>query len=289
MREGKMTRREQLILFVLGLTTISICTVAFAMAMSLARQMPASPLHSERLPIPSPPQADGGLAWQLPEAQDDPMAAGAWHSAGQVGEAPQPQVPPPSATPDLPPTPTNTRVPTWTPSPTYTPTATRVPTETPVPTPTPLPPPPPTSAAPALASTPTAPDPTPTPEFPFEVTLKVFDTGTPRMTRVTGMVWTILSVNLALYDGLPGYRMRLVDPGGGVHFSDVSGTGGTDSTCRDCGDNQRMNMKIEVPPYVPGTYKVALMQDDTQVSPEVEFTLADSPQQYVHVSFVPWQ
>ena len=48
-------------------------------------------------------------------------------------------------------------------------------------------------------------------------------------------------------------------------------------------------MKIEVPPYVPGTYKVALMQDDTQVSPEVEFTLADSPQQYVHVNFVPWQ
>jgi hypothetical protein len=283
-----MTRREQLILFVLGLTTISICTVAFAMAMSLARQMHASPSIAERLPAAGPSQAEGGVAWQLPEAADDPLAAGAWHSGGEAGGAPQAQVPP-SATPVKPPTPTNTRVPTWTPSPTYTPTATRVPTDTPVPSPTPSPPPPPTSAVSAPAPVPAAPSATPTPAFPFEVSLKVFDTGTPRLTRVTGMVWKILSVNLALYDGLPGYRMRLVDPSGEVHFSDVSGLGGTDSTCQACGDNQRMNMKIEVPPYVPGTYKVALMQDDTQVSPEIEFTLADSPQQYVHVSFVPWQ
>jgi hypothetical protein len=30
-----MTRRQQLILFVLGLATVSICTVAFALTMSL--------------------------------------------------------------------------------------------------------------------------------------------------------------------------------------------------------------------------------------------------------------
>ena len=37
-----MTRRQQLILFVLGLATVSICTVAFAMAMNLGRQMAVS-------------------------------------------------------------------------------------------------------------------------------------------------------------------------------------------------------------------------------------------------------
>jgi len=118
---------------------------------------------------------------------------------------------------------------------------------------------------------------------------EVFDTGTPQMTRVTGMAWRVTSVTLALYDGEPGYQMRLVDPNGNEHLSDVSGLGGTDSTCRDCGDNQRMNMKVEIRPYVPGTYRVALMQGDEQKSREVEFMLAPSPQQYIHVNFVPWQ
>jgi hypothetical protein len=135
------------------------------------------------------------------------------------------------------PTPTNTRVPTWTPSPTYTPTATRVPTGTPVPTPTHTPPPAP-SSAPTPAPTPAAPQPTSTPEFPYDVMLQVFDTGTPQMTRVTGMVWRIVDVNVALYEGEPGYQMRLVDPQGRVHLSGVSGIGGTDSTCVGCGDNQ---------------------------------------------------
>jgi hypothetical protein len=109
------------------------------------------------------------------------------------------------------------------------------------------------------------------------------------MTRVTGMVWKIINVNLALYDGEPGYQMRLVDPNGGVHLSDVSGIGGTDSTCRDCGDNRRMNMKIEIRPYVPGTYRVALLYGEEQVSREVELSLVTNPQQYVHVNFVPWE
>jgi hypothetical protein len=109
------------------------------------------------------------------------------------------------------------------------------------------------------------------------------------MTRVTGMVWRIISVSMAVYDGEPGYQMRLVDPNGSVHLSDVSGIGGTDSTCRDCGDNQKMNMKVEIRPYVPGTYRVTLVQGDEQKSREVEFTLTPNPQQYVHVNFVPWQ
>jgi hypothetical protein len=154
---------------------------------------------------------------------------------------------------------------------------------TPTDTPTPVPP----SEAPA--SQPAAPTPTPTPEFPYDATTEIFDTGIPQMTRVTGMVWKVVSVSMALYDGEPGYQMRLIDPNGNVHLSDVSGLGGTDSTCRDCGDNQTMNMKVEIRPYVPGTYHVALMQGDKQKSREVEFTLAPSPQQYVHVNFVPWQ
>ena len=103
------------------------------------------------------------------------------------------------------------------------------------------------------------------------------------------MVWRVISVSMSLYDGEPDYHMRLVGPNGNVHLSDVSGLGGTDSTCRDCGDNQKMNMKIEVRPYVPGTYRVSLVQGDEQKSREVEFTLVPNPQQYVHVNFVPWQ
>lgn len=273
-----MTRRHQLILFVLGLATASICTVAFAMTMSLWRQTATSVSAAD------PAATDGGLAWQVPPT---PVGSPPIVPVGPEGE---PVYPPTlTSTPTRPPTPTNTRVPTWTPSPTYTPTATRVPTDTPVPTPTDTPTPVPPSEAPASPSESKPPTSTPTPEFPYDAVAEVFDTGTPQMTRVTGMVWRIISVNMALYDGEPGYQMRLVDPNGGMHLSDVSGLGGTDSTCRDCGDNQKMNMKVEIRPYVPGTYRVTLMQGDEQMSREVEFTLAPSPQQYVHVNFVPWE
>jgi hypothetical protein len=263
-----MTRRQQLILLVLGLATVSTCTVAFAMAMNLSRQMAVSASVAEIHSAAEPARTERGQVWQLPPT---PLS--------------QPEVVP-TFTPL--PTPTNTRVPTWTPSPTYTPTATRVPTDTPVPTSTQTPVPAPTSEVPAQGPTPAAPTPTPTPEFPFVPSVETFDTGTPQMTRVTGMVWKVISVNLALYDGQPGYQMRLVDPNGNVHLSDVSGPGGTDSTCAECGDNQRMNMKIEIRPYVPGTYRVALVQGEEQMSSEVEFTLAADPLQYVHVKFVPW-
>jgi hypothetical protein len=105
------------------------------------------------------------------------------------------------------------------------------------------------------------------------------------MTRVTGQVWTSRASN----EGVAGYQMRLVDSYGGIHLSDVSGPGGTASTCSDCGDNRRMNMKVEIPGYTPGTYHVTLVQGGKQVSPEVTFTLATGPLQYVHVDFIPWQ
>ncbi len=264
-----MTRRQQLILLVLGLATVSTCTVAFALAMNLSRQMAVSASVAERPRAVEPARSERGPVWQLPST---PLS--------------QPEILPTSTRL---PTPTNTRVPTWTPSPTYTPTATRIPTDTPEPTPTDTPAPAPTSEVPPAVPTLAAPTPTPTPEFPFVPTVETFDTGTPQMTRVTGMVWEVISVNLALYDGQPGYQMRLVDPNGNVHLSDVSGPGGTDSTCAGCGDNQRMNMKIELRPYVPGTYRVALVQGEKQMSSEVEFTLAAAPLQYVHVKFVPWE
>ena len=278
-----MTRRQQLIIFVLGLATVSICTVAFAMAMSLGRQVaiPASVAYA--LPAAAS-ETEEEWQWQTSPTSVSPS------EIVPVGPDGQPIFPPTiTSTPTRPPTPTNTRVPTWTPSPTYTPTATRVPTDTPVPTPTDTPPPPPANHAAASAPEPVAPTLTPTPEFPYDVLVEAFDTGAPQTTRVTGMVWKVTDVSLALYEGEPGYQMRLVDPNGGVHLSDVSGIGGTDSTCRDCGDNRRMNMKIEVRPYVPGTYRVGLVQGEQQMSREVEFTLAANPLQYVHVNFVPWE
>lgn len=266
-----MNRRQQLILFALGLATLSTCTVAFAMAMSLGRRMAVSASPADRVPV-AEATTSRGLAWEMPEANS-------------ADSAPQSDLPP---SPTPPPTPTNTRVPTWTPSPTYTPTATRVPSSTPVPTPTHTPLPAPT-LAPASEPTPAAPEPSPTPEFPYDAMVRVFDTGAPQMTRVTGMVWKIVDLNLAIYDGEAGYQMRMVGPQGDVHLSEVSGIGGADSTCPDCGDNQRMNMKIEFAPYVPGTYLITLVQGEKQSSPEVTVTLAADPQQYVHVNFIPFE
>lgn len=286
-----MTRRQQLLLFVLALATVSTCTVAFALVMSYGRQM-AVPVSASGDFSLAEPRAEPELAYQVPPPEV--IAANSASQAARLGQGAAPvelrqPVITPTSTPTRPPTPTNTRVPTWTPSPTYTPTATRVPTNTPVPTPTHTPVPAPSNGGSTSASAPTAPAPTPTPEFPFEIMVRVFDTGSPQVTRVTGMVWKIISVNYALYDGEPGYQMRLVDPNGNVHISDVSGIGGTDSTCNDCGDNQRMNMKIEFSPYLPGIYRVSLLYGEEQMAPEVEFTMAANPLQYIHVNFVPWQ
>ena len=255
-----MTRRQQLILFVLALATLSTCTVGFALTMNLVRDM-SRPASAAYLPptarLPQAESTTEGMAWNMP---------------------PTPTLPPAATRP---PTPTNTRVPTWTPAPTRTPTPTRVPTDTPIPTPTNAPPP-------VVIIVPVTPKPatsTPTPEFPFIAKVETSNTGTPQTTRVTGLVWQ----GPTLPQGIAGYQMRLVEPSGAVHLSDVSGPGGADSTCSECGDNHWMNMKVELPGYRPGAYSVTLVQGEKQVSSKATFTLTNNPLQYIHVNFVPWE
>jgi hypothetical protein len=259
-----MTRRQQLILFVLALATLSTCTVGFALTMNLVRDRSRAETFVDLPPATRQAQAEStaeGIGWSLP---------------------PTP-TPPPTETRQ--PTPTNTHVPTWTPAPTYTPTPTRVPTDTPPPPPTPTKTPQPAAASAPAAPKPANPSPTPTPEFPFLTRVATADTGTPQMTRVTGLAWQ----GPTLPNGVAGYQMRLVDPNGGVHLSDVSGPGGTHSTCKECGDDHWMNMKVELPGYQPGTYTVTLVQGEKQVSTKATFTLTTAPLQYIHIDFVPWE
>ena len=256
-----MTRRQQLILFVLALATLSTCTVGFALTMNLMRERSQPETFIDLPPATRQAQAEStaeGSGWRVPPT------------------------PTPLPTETRQPTPTNTHVPTWTPAPTYTPTPTRVPTDTPTPTPTPTKTPQPAAPAPAAPKTAT---PTPTPEFPFIPRVSTANTGTPQTTRVTGLVWQ----GPTLPNGIAGYPLRLVDPGGGVHLSDVSGPGGADSTCEKCGDNHWMNMKVELPGYQPGAYSVTLVQGEKQVSTKATFTLTTKPLQYVHIDFVPWE
>ena len=74
--------------------------------------------------------------------------------------------------------------------------------------------------------TPAEPTPTPTHQYPFIANPVSFNTGTPQMTRITGMVWKIIDLNTSQFDAEPGYQMRLTDPSGQEHLSDVSGLGG---------------------------------------------------------------
>ncbi|MCS7260070.1 MAG: hemagglutinin, partial [Anaerolineae bacterium] len=108
-----MSRRQQLFLFVLGLTTLSVCITGFVLVVDTVRRMTTTPSMV----------AAQTRAQQL-ELLDQPV----WLS------------PTPTATPTPSPTPTYTLVPTWTPEPTATFTPAPTPTETPVPpTPTPRP------------------------------------------------------------------------------------------------------------------------------------------------------
>jgi len=109
------------------------------------------------------------------------------------------------------------------------------------------------------------------------------------MARITGMVWKIIDLNTSQFDAEPGCQMRLIDPSGQEHLSGVSGLRRTDSTCPDCGDNRRMNMKIQCAPYLPGAYRIDLISswDGAQQAAEVDFTVSSEPQQYVHVVFFP--
>ncbi len=254
-----MSRRQQLFLFVLGLTASALCITGTALVIDTLRRLTAaSPMV---LAQTRPEELEGAspLAWSSP-------------------------TPTPTYTPS--PTPTYTLVPTWTPEPTA--------TYTPAPTPTDTPPPPTPTPRPKPIKQPTPTPPptdTPAPQYKFTGNVVAFDTGTSQMTRITGMVWKIIDINTNQFDGEPEYQMKLVDPNGQVHLSDVSGRGGADSTCPKCGDNRRMNCKIEFAPYVPGEYHVTLIQawDGGQASNEVTFTMAASPPQYVHIDFFPNQ
>ena len=79
--------------------------------------------------------------------------------------------------------------------------------------------------------------------------------------------------------------MKTVAPDGNVHLSELSGSGPGDSTVPGTGDNHWMNTKLELRPYTPGTYKLFLVEGDTQVSPEIEFNLSADPLQYIHFDF----
>lgn len=68
--------------------------------------------------------------------------------------------------------------------------------------------------------------------------------------------------------------MCLIDPCGQEPLSDVSGLVGTDSIFPGCGDNRRMNLRIEFAPYLPGAYRTELISswDGAPQAAEVEFT-----------------
>ena len=244
-----MTRREQLYAFVVVVSVLSLCIVSLAIGTTLMRRSGAS------------------------------AGATAQARAERATFTPRPTW---TATSTCTPTPTATH--------TLTPTRTSVPTDTPSPTPTSTDTPRPTATAtrqPLPTPTPEPPTPTPTPNYPFFANPVSFNTGTPQYTRLTGMAWNVIDINTNQFVGDPGYQMRVVDPAGQEHLSDISGPGYADSTCPSCGDNRAMNMKVEFAPYVPGVYHIKLIRDGAQVSNEIEVTLADSPQQYVHVDFIP--
>jgi len=209
--------------------------------------------------------------------------------------------PTPTPTPRKTPQPTFTftppATPTRTPTPTFTPTAT--PTETPLPTNTPTPegneaeeeeeeevppPPPPPPAEPTATPTPEEPTATPTPAFPFKVDRYIHDTGSPGQTRMTA--WIRVDYDTPGYfKTLSGFQVKALAPDGNTYYSEISGGGFGDSTVKGTGDNHNMNAKLEFVPYTAGTYKIMLVEGETQVSPEIEITLNASPLQYAHFDF----
>lgn len=216
------------------------------------------------------------------------------------------RAPLPTATPTKTPRPifTPTLIPTETSTPTSTPSPTPVPTETPTSLPTDTPPPaqeqpqqpapeaaPPTNtpkpAAPAAPAPPTntpAPTNTPVPSFPCAAESFIHPTGSAGQTRFTALVWKG-DKSTGFGGGEPGYVLKVVGPTG-EFTSEPSGPGQTDSTAPGTGDNHYMNMKVEVPPYTPGVYKVAIYKDGQQYSNMVEFNYTADPMQYGHIQCI---
>ena len=212
------------------------------------------------------------------------------------------RVPTPTPEPTMTPRPTFTFTPYYTPTspptatitftpipPTETPTA--APTHTPEqataepesPTATPQPPAnTPAPQPPADTPTPEQPTATPTPEFPFTIAPYIHDTGSAVETRVTAHVVKEIDFSTGSFETLTGYQVVIVDPLGQEHQSNMSG-GRNHSTGEGLGDDHWFNTEVKVAPYTPGTYRVRLMKDGVQQSPESEFTLAATPFQYIHL------
>lgn len=196
-------------------------------------------------------------------------------------------------TPYVPPTPMPMPTSTFTPVP-ATETLTPMPTPTPQeataepepPTATPQPPPPPTNTPvpqlPTDTPTPELPTATPTPQYAFIITPYIHDTGSAVETRVTAHVVKEIDFSVGSYDTLTGYQVVLVDPLGQEHLSGLSG-GRNHSTGEGLGDDHWFNTEVKVAPYTPGTYRTWLVKDGVQQSSEVEFSMAASPYQYVHL------
>lgn len=215
------------------------------------------------------------------------------------------QLPTPTPEPTKTPRPTFTFTPNWTPTllPTPTATFTAVPptaTSTPEAPPTPeeptaeaepptaTPPPPtqtPVPQPPTDTPTPEPPTATPTPEYPFVVkNVSIHDTGSAVESRVTALVIEIFDESVGQFSDLYDYQVVLVDPFGAEHLSNLSG-GKNHSTGPGLGDDHWFNTEVKISPYTPGTYRAWLVRGGVQLSPEVEFTMAASPLQYVHLDF----
>lgn len=232
------------------------------------------------------------------------LAMGLGCSAGTLlVKAPLPtatptKTPRPIFTPTLIPTETSTVTPTPSPTPIPTETPTLPPTDTPVPqeqpqqpapeaippTNTPKPAAPAAPAAPAPPTATPAPTNTPVPSFACQAESFIHPTGSAGQTRFTALVWKG-DKSTGFGAGQPGYVLKVVGPTG-EFTSEVSGPGQTDSTAPGTGDNHYMNMKVEIPPYTPGVYKVAIYKDGQQFSSTVEFNYTASPMQYGHIQCI---
>ncbi len=97
--------------------------------------------------------------------------------------------------------------------------------------------------------------------------------------------WIRVDYEPGRFDTLSGFQMKALAPDGNTYLSELSGSGFGDSTVKGTGDNHNMNTKLEFTPYTPGTYKIMLVEGETQVSPEFEISISAEPMQYVHFDF----
>ena len=205
------------------------------------------------------------------------------------------RAPTPTIQPTKTPRPTFTFTPDWTPTlmPTLTATATpEAPTETPTPLPTDTPMPPTNTPGPppppADTPTPEPPTDTPTPEYivAFNITKYIHDTGSPIQTRITAAIVKEYAPSRGHALGWLGAQLMVVDPQSAEHLSDpIPVTQIIPSTAG--GDAHHMNVEMKISPYIPGHYKAWVVINGKQESPVVEFDMAASPNQYVHIDFFP--